>query len=430
VNKIIFIFFIFITNCSLDTRSGIWTEQKKIEQDKLTEVIFQKKGILEKELNPNLVIKLDSKLTNNPYLGNYSNNSGRVNFNGELKKISKFNFSKIDNFDYFEPKLIFDKENLIFFDDKGSIIKFNESSKIIWKNNFYNKSEKKLKPILNFDNDKNILIVTDNLSKYYAININTGELLWEKYNSAPFNSQVKIYKDRFFVIDFDNVLKCFSIKDGNELWKFNTGNPFLKSEKRHSLIIANDGVYFNNSLGDITGLNIKNGYLLWQTPTQNTTTIEDAFNFKNSDIVANQESIVFSNNRNEFYSLNLKTGKLNWKQQINSNVRPTIINDLIFSVSNEGFLFVIKTQSGDIIRITDVFQSFKKKKRKKINPEGFIVGKENLYLTTSNGRLLIIDISLGKTVSILKIAGEKISQPFISNKRLFIVKDNSIIKLN
>ena len=91
---------------------------------------------------------------------------------------------------------------------------------------------------------------------------------------------------------------------------------------------------------------------------------------------------------------------------------------------------MIKTQSGDIIRITDVFQSFKKKKRKKINPEGFIVGKENLYLTTSNGRLLIIDISLGKTVSILKIAGEKISQPFISNKRLFIVKDNSIIKLN
>ena len=90
MNKIIFIFFIFITNCSLDTRSGIWTEQKKIEQDKLTEVIFQKKGILEKELNPNLVIKLDSKLTNNPYLGNYSNNSGRVNFNGELKKISKF----------------------------------------------------------------------------------------------------------------------------------------------------------------------------------------------------------------------------------------------------------------------------------------------------------------------------------------------------
>tara|TARA_Y100000389_G_scaffold179737_1_gene194039 strand:+ start:1184 stop:2476 length:1293 start_codon:yes stop_codon:yes gene_type:complete len=430
VNRFLIIFFLFITNCSLDTKSGIWTEQKKISQDKILQIIFKKEKVLDKELNPNLIIKLDTKLVNNAYLDNYSNNSGRVNFDGDLKKISKFNFSKIDNFDYFEPELIFDKDNLIFFDSNGSIIKFDNFSKVIWKKNFYTKAEKKLKPILNFDNNSSTLIVTDNISKYYAININSGELLWEKYNSAPFNSQIKIYKDNFFVIDFDNILKCFSVKNGEELWRFNTGNIFLKSEKRHSLIVVNNGVYFNNSLGDITGLNIKNGYLLWQRPTRNTSITEDAFNLKTSDIVADQDSIVFSNNKNEFYSLDLKTGKSNWKQKINSSIRPTIINDLIFSISNEGFLFVINAKSGNIIRITDVFQSFKKKKRNKIIPEGFIIGKEKIYLTTSNGRLLTIDIASGKTISMLKIDNEKISRPFISNKNLFIVKENSIIRLN
>ena len=196
------------------------------------------------------------------------------------------------------------------------------------------------------------------------------------------------------------------------------------------MIVVDDGVYFNNSFGDITGLNTKNGYLLWQTPTQNTSIIEDAFNLKTSDIVADQKSIIFSNNKNEFYSLNLKTGRLNWKQKVNSNVRPTIINNLIFSVSNEGFLFILDAQSGNIIRITDIFQSFKDKKRKKISPQGFIVGKEKIYLTTSNGRLLIIDITTGKTVSMIKIDNEKISRPFVSNKNLFIIKENSIIKLN
>lgn len=430
MNKFLIFFLIFIVNCSLDTRSGIWTEQKKVKQDKILNVIFEDNKIFEKELNPKLIIKLDSKVVTNSYINNYTNNSGRVNFNGNLKNISKFNFSKIDNFSYFEPKLVFQNDNLIFFDDKGSIIKFDKFSKIIWKKNFYSKSEKKLKPILNFDNNNDTLIVTDNISKYYAININTGELLWEKYNSAPFNSQIKIYKDNFYVIDFDNVLKCFSIKDGKELWKFSTGNTFLKSEKRHSLIVVNNGVYFNNSLGDITGLNIKNGYLLWQTPTQTTSIAEEAFNLKTSDLVADNDSIVFSNNKNQFYSLNLKTGKLKWKQKINSNVRPTIINNLIFSVSNEGYLFIINSKSGNIVRITDIFQSFKKKKRNKINPEGFIVGKEKIYLTTNNGKLLIIDIASGKTVSILKIDNEKISQPFVSNKNLFIIKENSIIKLN
>ena len=48
--------------------------------------------------------------------------------------------------------------------------------------------------------------------------------------------------------------------------------------------------------------------------------------------------IIFSNNRNEFYSIDLKTGSLRWKQNINSSVQPTIINNLIFTVTKEGFL--------------------------------------------------------------------------------------------
>ena len=40
--------------------------------------------------------------------------------------------------------------------------------------------------------DSNTLIVIDNISKYYAVDINTGELVWSKNNPAPFNSQIKI----------------------------------------------------------------------------------------------------------------------------------------------------------------------------------------------------------------------------------------------
>ena len=65
-----------------------------------------------------------------------------------------------------------------------------------------------------------------------------------------------------------------------------------------------------------------------------------------------------------------------------------------------------------------------------INPIGFIVGSKNIYLTTDHGRLLVIDIKNGKTVSILKIDNEKISRPFVLNQSLFIIKDNSVIKLD
>ena len=71
-----------------------------------------------------------------------------------------------------------------------------------------------------------------------------------------------------------------------------------------------------------------------------------------------------------------------------------------------------------------------KKKRSKLKPTGFIVGKDTIYLSTNNGRLLIINIYTGKTISTLKIDNEKISRPFVLNQSLYIVRDNSIIKLD
>ena len=126
----------------------------------------------------------------------------------------------------------------------------------------------------------------------------------------------------------------------------------------------------------------------------------------------------------------MQTGSLNWKQKINSSLRPTIINDYIFCVTEEGYLAVIEKNTGNIIRITDIFHQFKSKKRIKIKPIGFMVGSENIYIATNNGRLLEVDISSGKTKSTIKINSKAISRPTVINKNLYTISENSIIKLN
>ena len=145
-----------------------------------------------------------------------------------------------------------------------------------------------------------------------------------------------------------------------------------------------------------------------------------------SDLVISGEDLIFSNNRNEFYSLSLVNGILNWKQDINSSVRPVVINNLVFTFSNDGYFFLIDKKTGNIIRITDIFKNVKKKSR----PIGFVVGEENILLSTDKGQLLVIDIETGTLISILKIDQGIISRPFIFNKKVFLLKDNSVIKLN
>ena len=434
MNKIIifFIFSFFVAGCSLNKNSKFWTTSENItEENNLNykEVLVEDEA-LNKELNSDLLIKLNGSVSNNSTIKNYFNNDGRLNFDGLLKKSSRYKFSKIKNFYKFEPKISFNKNNLIFFDNNGSILQFDNKSKLVWKKNYYSKSEKKLKPNLQFSNNEKFLIVADNIAKYYALNLINGELIWSKYNLAPFNSQIKIYDDKFFIIDFSNTLRCFSIKNGNELWNIKTENSLIRSQKKLSMVIVNGLLFFNNSIGDISAVDISKGELLWQLPTQSSLIYESAFSLETSDIITDSKALFFSNNKNQFFSIDLEAGIFNWENKVNSNLRPSLVGNYLFTVSIEGYLIVIEKNSGNIIRISDVFKDFKKNKRNEIKPVGFIIGLNKIYLSTDNGRLLVIDTATGKTISVLKIDNEKISRPFVLNKNLFLIKDNAIIKLN
>jgi len=429
--KIILIFF-FINNCSFNSNSKFWTKETKIKKEIISankQVLFEKEKVPKKELNPELKIKLKFGDTFNNSLSE-TNNDSIIDFSGQLKKISKYKFSKIKYFEQFQPEIIFHNNHLIFFDNKGSIIKFDKNSKLIWKKNYYNKQEKKYHPILFFGKNKTTLIVVDSISKYYAINIKSGEILWTKYNNAPFISDVKIHEDKFFVIDSNNVLSCISTIDGSLIWQHKSENNIIKSIKKLSIVIDKKKVIFNNSVGDVSALNIKNGNLLWIAATTDKQSSVKPFLLKLSKLVVNENSLLFSNNNDQFYSVSLETGFNNWTQNINSYLRPVVINDLIITITIEGYLVVIDNPTGNIIRITDVFDKFKMKKRNKIKPVGFVVGINNLFLSTDNGKLLVIDFLTGKTKSILKIDNNKISKPFVLNKNLYLVKDDSIIKLN
>ena len=433
MNRIIsFIFvIIFFSGCSLNKNSKFWTSEKleKLEEKKF-EKIFDDQKALGKELNTNISLNLISNTKKNNTLRNLTNNDGQYNFDGLLKKSSKYKFSKIKNFNQLEPVISFNKNNVIFFDNKGTILKFNENSKLIWKKNFYTKTEKKLDPILQFANNNKHLIVADNLTKYYMLDLKNGDLVWSKRNLAPFNSQIKIYKDRFFIIDFTNTLRCISMKNGEELWNFQTEASFIRSQKKLSMVIMEGVIYFNNSLGDISAINIDDGQLIWQLPTTNNLIVDSAFSLETSDIIADGNNLFFSNNKNQFFSIDIKSGNFQWVNKVNSNVRPTLVGNFIITVSLEGYLIVIDKITGNIIKVTNVFNNFNPKKRDKIFPTGFVVGQKNIYLSTNIGRLLVIDIKSGKTISTLKVDSEKISRPFILNESLYLVKDSAIIKLN
>ena len=427
MNKLIYIIFIFILSCSLNSNSAFWSKSEKLKTDKkISKILFQDLKPNENEFNPKLKVNLPIK---NMSINYNFNNNGFTTEQIAGENFSKYKFSKIENFSGFEPEILVDKENIYFFDDKGSIIKFNKNSKLQWKKNYYSKSDKKNNPILFLASENNNLFIADTNANYYLLNKDNGNLKWKKKHSSSFNSQIKIKDDKIFIVDMENTLRCFSINNGEILWSAPTELTVVSSQKKQSLVLVKNLVIFTNSIGDLTAVDSNNGEIIWQTPTQ-VLGGSQHITLRNSEIVSDGESIFISNNNNEFFALDIRTGVIKWKQQINSEIRPVVVSNYIITISNEGLLVIINKNDGNILRINNILKNMKKKKRKEYYPVGFVISDNKVYLTTLNGRLFIINFSDASIYKILKLDKEKLQTPVYFNKELYIAKDNSIIRIN
>ena len=429
MNRIILLLVVLLfNNCSLNENSKIWKDKEKIlDKKKNIKKVLSDKKKTTTEFNQELKLDLSKIKTDNTI--NYNQNDyGSQNYSGLINKIGNYKFSKFDNINQLNYEPLFLDNGLIFFDNKGSIIRYDDNQKVLWKKNHYSKSEKKLKPKLNFVLAGENLLVTDNIAKYYSVNINTGELNWLKNNIYPFNSTNKKNKNKFFAVDYKNTLRCYNISDGSECWSLQTENSFMISNSKYSLIIIGDMVIFSNSIGDITAVDIDSGLINWQLPTQSSTILQESYNFKISKLVSDGKAIFFSNNKQEFYSVDVQTGTTNWINKISSNLTPIISDNLLFTVSDNGYFHVIEKNTGNIIRITDLYTNYKIKKRKKIKPIGFVIGETKLYLTNTDGKMIIADLSDGNVINLKKVAGNFTSKPFIFNQNLFVIRNGSIIQ--
>ena len=118
MNKILNILFILILipGCSFNQNSKFWNQSKVLKEDKeiIYKEVFPKEEALKKEFNSNLRIKLSNLSVNKTFINNHFNNNKKLNFNGKLEKLLKYKFSKIENFDQYQPEISFFKNNVIF----------------------------------------------------------------------------------------------------------------------------------------------------------------------------------------------------------------------------------------------------------------------------------------------------------------------------
>ena len=426
---------ILLISCSLDNKTGIWSgseeEQKRIselkrEQKKLLEVvkIYSSENFYSEEVFSAKKISLSQPKKNSSWQMsglNLQNFIGNIylpytNNNFLKKKIgkNKFTISKIRT-----TPLIYNK-NIIFADNAGTIFSIRQNGKLNWKKNIYKKTYKKIYKNLSFSTEDNIVFVSDNVGFIYAVEVDTGKLIWVKNHGIPIKSNIKIFDKKIFLINQDNRLLCFDAKDGSIVWDVRSISSFIKTQNFLAMAISKEGdLLMLGSSGDLIKVNAISGKVYWSLNTTNSMLAHDTDFFKSSDIVIADNDIIFSTS-SFIFSYNLGTGYFNWQKNIGSKNTPIIDGNNIFVVSDDGYFINLERSSGKVIRSTNILKVLKKKKQN-THITGFIMGSGKIYAVSMNGYLIVCSAASGKVKYFKKIADAIYVPPIISDGSLYIL---------
>jgi len=441
--KNIFYFFIFIliSSCSFDDKTGIWKGDSD-EKNRLSEIekrqnqaisttsVFSSDKIYseEKKLLTKISLSNPKKTISwNMHALNHQNFLGNIQLSGVdnnffKKKVGKKKFSRTK---YTNSPLIF--KNFIYIsDDTGSVFKINFDGKVKWKINIYKRIYKNIYKNITFAIFENNMFIADNVGFVYAVDLETGEVIWIKNHGVPLKSKMKVFDNRIFLINQENRLLSFSVTDGSLLWSVRSISSFIKSQQFLSLALSGTGsIIASTSSGDLLKINSDNGNVNWSLNVLESMLAHATDFFESSDIVIYNETIIFST-QESIFSYDLKTGSSNWEKNISSIGTPIIDSGNIFIVTNNGFFVIINFKSGEVISSTNVLKILKRKYQS-TDVTGFIMGSGKIYLVTLNGHLIICSASSGQVETYKKIDSKITSSPIINNGKLYIYTASSRI---
>ena len=447
---LIFVIFIF-SSCSFDNKTGIWKDAsntpvvvqdvRSIDGDTTEsryENIFTKNQLFNEEVDilSNYFFEHDAPVQTNSWLEQYgfkTNNISNFSYSGNNILVSKS--SKLNKL-LSNKNIVFYKDNLINYDHKGKIFIYSLSQKKkIFEYNFYKKKFKKFKKIIYLAVDKDILYAADNLGYVYAINIESESLIWAKNYGIPFRSNIKVIDGQILVANQDNKIYAINIITGDSIWQFSTSITFLKSDFINNFVVdePNGNLIFLNTSGELYSINYVNQKINWILNFKKSALAEDTDLFLSQPVIVKNNSLIISTER-AILNYNSINGNKNWNFPTNSTLKPILTTNYTYIFSKNNLLICLENKTGNVLWSKYIYKNLNAKiKVKKIGKfTDFKIVNNELNLFSANGYLLSFNYSNGNLKNAEKISKNGISSNavFLKNNMFLIDNKNKLLKFN
>lgn len=328
------------------------------------------------------------------------------------------------NVDHFVFSPVIKDEKIFILDTAGVLVARDlKTEKKIWKSRIFKKSFLKnyKTPKISYADGKIFAIA--GVNKIAAASEVDGKVLWSKeISSIPVSTPISD-GNLVYVSTNDNKLYALSVASGELEW---VQSAIIRPT---AIFGAADPVIYKNfiivsySSGEIYAVDKRTGEPLWsQDLNVNKATNSD---FYLNDIDATpyvQNDVIYSiGNGGLMMALKVKDGNYLWKKEIAGIVDFWGAGEFLFVVNNDDKLLAISKKTGGIKWISQLPNFIKEKKpQTKIIYSGVVMAGDKLLISRFDGMLLVVSPLDGKIEKTFSI-GKKISHsPVVVDGKIYL----------
>lgn len=251
-----------------------------------------------------------------------------------------------------------------------------------------------------------------------ALSPENGEKLWSKSSKFKFSATPLVANNTIYIGTILGELAAFDEKNGNLKWKTQ-----LESSVLAQPAYSNNMIFVNTNNNIITAVNAITGKIIWshENKTQGIT-----LQGTSSPVIDPNNDVMFASDDGTLTLLSNNKGEVKWSKPIFAPTGDNMINRMVdihsTPIIDQDILYIMGYNSDfKCIDLTDgqIFW-----KREFAGYRNMAQDPRNIYLVTSDSKVVALDKASGKTLWMQsKLLGRVLSAPAVLNNKYILVGD-------
>jgi len=261
-----------------------------------------------------------------------------------------------------------------------------------------------------------------------ALDVNTGEEIWQTFTPTPLHAAPSIADGRMFVVSQDGELIAFSMETGAIIWTFQGIVEPARILSSSSAAIYGEIVVAPFASGELGAFRVQNGRSIWNdalTRSAGLTALSELNDVAASPVIFDNTVYAISHS-GMLVAINLKNGERLWSRQVGGIHMPWIAGNTIFIITNNGQVAAVSRADGRVIWVREM-REFKnmKKRKKRIAWAGPILASDRLLLVSSLGNVVQLSPQTGETINEIKLKDSFFIPPVVAGGVAYLISDKA-----